>query len=331
MDFQHQQAAHCESGVISSLLTHRGLPLSEPMVFGLASALAFAYIPIVKLAGQPLIAYRLPPRSIIKGVCKRLGVEVRFRKFSNPLQGAEALDEAVNAGRMVGLQTSVYYLPYFPEEMRFHFNAHNLLVCGKQGDDYLISDPIFEEPVSVASRHLNKARFARGALAPKGLMYEIDGIPAAIDWQKVIPAAVAKNCRIMLGAPLPIIGIKGIRYLSKKIANFRGDARQLRLFLGHIVRMQEEIGTGGAGFRFIYASFLEEAAKKLNDEKLREASDRMTAVGDEWRAFALAVVQQCKKAENIDQVSLAQHLLVCAEKEAAVWRELKVWAAGAGK
>lgn len=331
MDFQHQQAAHCESGVISSLLTHKGLPLSEPMVFGLASALAFAYIPIVKLAGQPLIAYRLPPKFIIKGVCKRLGVKVRFRKFSNPMQGAEVLDEAVSAGRLVGLQTSVYYLPYFPEEMRFHFNAHNLVVYGKQGDEYAISDPVFEEPVTVASRHLNKARFAKGALAPKGLMYEIDDIPASIDWQKVIPAAIAKNCKVMLGAPLPIIGIKGIRYLSKKIANYRGDAREQRLFLGHIVRMQEEIGTGGAGFRFIYASFLEEAAQKLNSDFLKTMSDRMTAVGDEWRAFALAVVQQCKKSENIDRVSLAQHLLVCAEKEAAVWRELKEWAAKAGR
>jgi len=325
MEFSHQQSAHCESGVISSLLTHRGLPISEPMAFGLSNALAFAYIPLIKISGQPLIAYRLPPKFIIKGLCKRLGVKVRFKKFSNPVAGAEALDLAVAGGHPVGLQTSVYYLPYFPEEMRFHFNAHNLLVYGKKGDDYQISDPVFEEPVTVASRHLNKARFARGALAPKGLMYEIESVPEQIDWQKIIPEAIAKNCKVMLGAPLPIIGIRGIRYLSKKIANHSGNAKEKKLFLGHIVRMQEEIGTGGAGFRFIYASFLEEAAALLSSAFLKEASDRMTAVGDEWRAFALAVVQQCKKSDSIDQVSLAQHLLVCAEKEAAVWRELKLW------
>ena len=54
--FTHQQSAHCESGVISALLRANGLPMSEPMAFGLANALAFAYIPLVKLAGQPLIA-----------------------------------------------------------------------------------------------------------------------------------------------------------------------------------------------------------------------------------------------------------------------------------
>jgi len=33
--------------------------------------------------------------------------------------------------------------------------------------------------------------------------------------------------------------------------------------------MQEEIGTGGAGFRYIYAAFLQEAADFLEDDHLR--------------------------------------------------------------
>src|SRR5690606_39888474 len=45
------------------LLTHAGLPMSEPMAFGLGSGLAFAYLPIVKLSGMPLIAYRIDRKS----------------------------------------------------------------------------------------------------------------------------------------------------------------------------------------------------------------------------------------------------------------------------
>src|SRR5690625_7152786 len=59
--------------------------------------------------------------------------------------------------------------------------------------------------------------------------------------------------------------------------------------------MQEEIGTGGAGFRFIYASFLQEAAQLLNDPALERASESMTDVGDSWRNFALAVAKECKQ------------------------------------
>ena len=35
-------------------------------------------------------------------------------------------------------------------------------------------------------------------------------------------------------------------------------------YLGQIVRMQEEIGTGGGGFRYIFAAFLQESSKVLN-------------------------------------------------------------------
>ncbi|NEW60912.1 BtrH N-terminal domain-containing protein, partial [Sulfurovum sp. bin170] len=64
-DFKHKHSAHCESGVASLLFKHQGLDISEPMAFGLGSGLTFAYLPIVKVAGMPLIAYRTMPKSII--------------------------------------------------------------------------------------------------------------------------------------------------------------------------------------------------------------------------------------------------------------------------
>src|SRR5262245_2447176 len=135
-EFQHLHAAHCESGVMASMLSHYGLPLSEPMAFGLGAGLAFAVIPFVKLSGQPLIAYRMPPRSIVRGLRKRLGLKMVFRRFRSVDAGMRALDERVDAGHPVGLQTSAYWLPFFPEDMRFHFNAHNLIVYGRRGDEY---------------------------------------------------------------------------------------------------------------------------------------------------------------------------------------------------
>ncbi len=51
--------------------------------------------------------------------------------------------------------------------------------------------------------------------------------------------------------------------------------------------MQEEIGTGGGGFRFIYAAFLEQAADHLQDDRLIEISDQFTKAGDLWRSSAV--------------------------------------------
>lgn len=324
--FVHQQSAHCESGVMSSLLTHHGLPMSEPMAFGLASALSFALIPFVKLSGLPLIAYRMPPRAIIKGLQKPLGMRMHFQTFRDPQRGMDALDSELDQGRIVGLQTSVFWLPYFPEGMRFHFNAHNLVVYGRDGNDYLISDPVFETPVRCNRAALMKARFAKGALAAKGLMYYPERVPQDIDYAVQLPQAIRRNARIMTKAPLPFIGVRGIRRMGKQLLALERDSARreqyLPLYLGHIVRMQEEIGTGGAGFRFIYAAFLRESSRLLGNAALKEAAAAMTDAGDHWRLFALRASKMCKGRETMDATLLHDILQECADREARVWTML---------
>jgi len=331
-NFQHRHSAHCESGVTSLLLQHQGIDISEPMAFGMSSALTFAYLPLIKLSGMPLIAYRMPPKSIIKKTTKHLGVKLVTRNFRNPKKAEEALDDLLREGRYVGVQTSVFYLPYFPSYMRFHFNAHNLIVYGKEGDEYHISDPVFEDVVRIDKSDLIKARFAKGALAPKGLLYYLDSQGnETIDYEKIIKKSIKLTTKIMLKAPFFFIGVKGINYLAKQIRHipvkYKEDLRYPRLYLGHIVRMQEEIGTGGAGFRYMYASFLQQASSYMTDtshaEILQEATTLMTDVGDDWRQFALATAMMCKNRKDFDVEQLASLLEGIAAKEKAIYNQLR--------
>lgn len=326
MEFQHNQASHCESGVMSAMLRHHGLPLSEPMTFGLSSALSFAYLPIIKINGLPLVAYRMPPKAIIKGLQKPLGLKMRFETFGNQAAGVARLNELLDAGKLVGLQTSVFWLPYLPEDLRFHFNAHNVLAFGREpSGDYLLSDPVAETTVSCAPADLQRARFAKGALAPKGLLYYPIGTPQTPDWQKVLPAAIKKTTRIMLDAPLPIIGVRGIRWLAKAIEKLDAGsgAAHSKLFIGQVVRMQEEIGTGGGGFRFIYASFLQEAADLLNRPALGELAEQLIDIGDEWREFALATARMIRDRDPLQPPKLAAKLRAVADREQAFFRDLR--------
>jgi hypothetical protein len=321
MNFEHRHAAHCESGVISALLRHQGVPMSEALAFGLASGLSFAYLPFIKLSGQPLVAYRAPPRRIIRGVQKPLGARLRFETFRSPEAGQARLDALLAQDKLVGLQTSVYWLPYFPPDMRFHFNAHNLLVYGKEGDDYLISDPVSEIPVRCASADLSRARFAKGALAPKGLLYYIETLERHAIEPQTLRQAIRKNARHML-APVPIVGARGMRMLAQRIERLPpGDARTIDA-IGHIVRMQEEIGTGGGGFRFIYAAFLEEAARLAALPALTEYADRLTAIGDDWRLFALRAARMVKGRDTVDPPALAQLLRGQATAEEGFFRDI---------
>jgi hypothetical protein len=324
-EFQHKHTAHCESGVMASLLSHNGLVLSEAMVFGLSGAMAFAYLPFVKMGGMPLVTYRMMPKAIIRGLQKNIDLKMRMLTFSDPEDGTKRLDGLLEKGKIVGVQAAIYWLPYFPEEMRFHFNAHNLIVYGKEGQKYLISDPVFQHVVTAQVEDLEKARFNKGVMAPKGLIYYPEAMPEEIDFGTVIPRTIKKTAKFMLKTPVPIVGIRGIRFLARSIRKLSGkDQRKAKMFLGHIVRMQEEIGTGGAGFRYIYASYLDEASSLLGRQELFEASEMMTEVGDRWREFALESVKSIrhKRVEPIDYDKLATLLDMIADGEADVYRRL---------
>jgi hypothetical protein len=324
IEFEHRHSAHCESGVMSSMLRHYGVDISEAMVFGLSSALTFAYLPFIKMGGMPLIAYRSMPKSIIKNIQKNLKVKMKLETFSNKEKGVQRLDELLESGKIVGVQTSVYWLPYFPEEMRFHFNAHNLLVFGKEDDTYKVSDPVFDHTVECDKASLTKARFVKGALAPKGLVYYPIDVPSDIDLRPIVKKSIRKTAKSMLKTPVPIAGLKGMQYLAKSIGKLHTkDKRYAKLYLGHIVRMQEEIGTGGAGFRYLYASFLQEASIMFpEDSVLKEAAEMFLEVGDHFRDFALMIAKAVKSKNSIDYQKISDKLMFIANEETKVYKKL---------
>jgi hypothetical protein len=214
----------------------------------------------------------------------------------------------------------VYWLPYFPEDMRFHFNAHNLLVYGKDGNDYLISDPVAETPQRCPSADLQRARFAKGVLAPKGLLYYPLTIACHDISSEAIKKAIKKTERIMLG-PLPMVGTRGMRMLARRVAKL--DASEFSLnYVGHIVRMQEEIGTGGGGFRFMYAAFLQEAAEIMGKPQLRQLADELNTIGDGWREFALKAARMIRGRDAFDPSRLADCLQAQADVETEFFRKL---------
>ena len=297
------------------------------MIFGIGSGLLFFYFPWLKVNQAPAISYRTMPGHIFSKVARRLGFRVRRERFSSPEKAQQVLDEKLKTGFPVGLQVGVYHLTYFPDAYRFHFNAHNLVVYGKEGDSYLISDPVMEQPTKLSSQELEKVRFAKGVLAPKGHMYFPTHLPQHISLETAIRKGIKETCQKML-APVPIVGIKAIRWVSKDILRWY-DKRGVKItnhYLAQMVRMQEEIGTGGGGFRFIYGAFLEEAAEVLKNNTLKEYSQEITAIGDLWRDFAVEVARLYKNRNQAHRAAyedLSQRLLTIAQREEAFYKRLK--------
>lgn len=325
-NFAHHQSAHCENGVASNLLKHNGLNISEPMVFGIGSGLFFVYLPILRVNYAPAISYRPMPGSIFNKAAKRLGLKIKRQKFSSEANAIKALDENLKNNIPSGLQVGVYNLTYFPDEYRFHFNAHNLVVYGKTDTDYLISDPIMENVTTLTHDELRKVRFAKGAFAPRGQIYYPIKVPLHVDLKEAIIKGIKDTCSNML-APVPIIGVRGIRLVAKLIKKWpvKEGTKKANHYLAQIVRMQEEIGTGGGGFRFIYAAFLQEAAVILGNDELQTLSLEMTAIGDLWRDFAVEASRVYKnRSTKVDVYNLlSEELLAIADREEVFFKKLK--------
>lgn len=295
--FQHHQSAHCESGVTSNLLYHYGLKVSEPLAFGIGSGLFFAHIPFIKVNGIPATTYRVWPGQIFKKCMSRLDISYTMKSFRTEKDAFDTLDQLLEQQIPVGMLTSVFYLPYLPQAFRFRFNAHNIVVFGKVGNSYLVSDPVMDYTTTISKEDLTLARFAKGVPEPNGKIYYINKIPSQINIESAIFKGIKQTSSWMTKIVIPIFGAKGISYLANKLIQYphKYDQRKTIQYLGNIIRMQEEIGTGGAGFRFMYAAFLQEASKILNRTELSDASKRLTAIGDLWRNFAYESGKICKQ------------------------------------
>jgi hypothetical protein len=331
LDFNHIQAAHCENGVTVGLLKNSGVQqITEPLAFGIGAGLFFVYIPLLKINNGPVIAFRTMPGLIFKRTCKALDIPIVRKKFNSKEAAEKFLNDCLAAGHPVGCQVGVYYLPYFPREYRFHFNAHNLIVFGTEDGNYMVSDPVMEGTNIMSAYELERVRFAKGALAPNGqLYYPRENKPVTDEQIKTgIISGVKKNVFNMI-SPLmgPIAGVNGIKYTGNKIKQWRDKlgTKEAGAYLAQLVRMQEEIGTGGGGFRYIYGAFLQEAHAYISNDDLLEISTQFTASGDLWREGAIqaAGIYKGRLGSQEDFNKMGDYLLEIAEIERKAFVALK--------
>lgn len=327
-EFKHLQSAHCENGVTVGLLNTVGVQLSEPLAFGIGSGLFYIYIPFIKINNGPAIAFRTMPGMIFKRTCKKLGIPIVRKKFSSQKEAENFLNERLASGKASGCQVGVYYLTYFPREYRFHFNAHNLIVYGKQGDNYLISDPVMDHVTTLSAYELDRVRFAKGPYAPKGQLYYPTEHRDVSEEQikKAIASGIKTNTFYMLNIPGNIAGVRGIHYTANKIKKWRDTlgVEKAGLYLAQLVRMQEEIGTGGGGFRYIYAAFMQQAQAYYPHLPFNEFSKQFTKSGDLWRDAAVQAsgIYKGRITSQEDFNVMADYLFEIAELEKQAFESL---------
>lgn len=333
LDIEHQPAAHCENGATSALFRFYGIHLSEPMIFGLAYGLFFTHLTFIKMGGLPVTSFRSFPGVLFMRITKMLGIKSKTKRFLSREKAMKKLDELLLQKKIpVGCVVGMYDLPYVPKEYRFRFNGHNICVIGKDEAKglYSVLDSNCTQKVTISADDLATVRFPAGGVYPlMGQMYWIKSVPKKLpDLNPLILKSIKKTCWYMISQPkfVKYVGVNGIFYLSERIRHWEETMgkRKAQLNLAQVIRMLEEIGTGGAGFRFMYGAFLQEAAEKTGFSELNDYSRRITEIGDLWREFAYKAsrVFKKRKEENYTYDDLGNLLKNIADQESIFFHDL---------
>lgn len=330
--FEHYATSNCETGVMHNLMHHNGLRISENLLFGIGSGLYFIYFPFIQMGAEgPLTSYRHAPGSILKNGSKKLGVNFEIQTFKNAEDSMKALDEKLYQGIPVGLTGDLYEFEVFPEFVNFHFNNHNLVVYGKEGDEYLISDPIVETPIRMHADVLKRARYVKGAKDnPKGKMYWLSSVDnQQLPIEYAIKEGLTLTYKRMLNPFFPFGGVKGIKRLAKKLKTYpqKKSPEYVNTHLTNMIRHQEIVGSGGSGYRKQFAAFLEEAAAITNNRGMAEISEQIKEeLSPAWRDYSISMAR-CARAK-LDKAqdkfdALSEELYNIGVKEYQIFNQIK--------
>jgi hypothetical protein len=325
--FRHVMAAHCESGTVTALLNHHGMNVTEPMVFGIATGIFFAYVKPPTM-DFPMFITRSMPGRIIANFARRSGVKFLTRNFKRPADGEKELNRLLDMNQPVAVQVDLFYMDYFPAWFRVHINVHYVTVIGREGDKYVVSDSYHPEIARIDRESFFKGWFASGSMAPKGKMLYPVYVPEKFDIRGAVIKGIKSATFNMLMIPVPFLGVKGIRRFADKIVEwprYARDTDQLADKVYKIFVLLEEQGTGGGGFRFIYASFLQEASRILENPRLNDLSGEIMDIGDGWRELALAASKVARSRDFSRErlTELGNLIRKRADLEESFFRDLK--------
>jgi hypothetical protein len=326
VDFEHRLAAHCETGTVAGQLHHAGLTLSEAMVFGISGGIFFAYLKSPRLP-FPMVVPRSKPGQIRTDIAKRLKIDFETRRYRSRAKARDDLDSLLRQGIAPAIQVDMFHMGYFPDYMKVHFNGHFVSIVGKNGDSYTVSDCYYPRKAQLNESALDMARFAKGDLAPKGLLFYPRSVPREPDLEGPIRAGLKEAARNMVKLQMPFLGVRGIRLFAKKVLEWpklTPDELHLSHEIMKISATLEDRGTGGAGFRFMYATFLQEAAKLVGSEELDSMSKEMMENGDRWRDISL-FAGRIGKSRDLGEArlrELSRMIMARAEAEEKIFRRM---------
>lgn len=310
----HAQGKHCASTAISNAMRYWGFDFSEAFCAGLGAAPCTYYLKLPGTSPTKLVYTRSP--ALEETFFKALGLPFRWRTHSTPQALTDDEKTLIRDGVPLMLRLDLKYLEYYKTSTSF--SGHIVLNWGFDDEAVFYGDTHFEGLQRVPLESTRLARHAKGVpvnLNGEWIPFER---PNPRPLAEAIPAGLLVAARQNLQSGGADFGIAGIRTLAGDLEAW-ADAPDWQWCMRFTYQVIEKRGTGGGGFRLLYAQFLDEASKIRPDLVNADDVSLMFAIADKWsKASALFKRESEKEAPNgLRDISAA--LLEIADAEEKVY------------
>lgn len=300
-DFIPQGGKHCITNSLKQIFSYCGYPLSEEMMFGLASGLSFLYL---NQSASPMVNGRTKVFDFEKKLADRLNISIQCKSGTDYKKISQLSKDMIDRNNPILIYVDMPYLSYLGLNQNSHFGGHAVVLFGYDNDleqfwisdrdnhDYPIRTPlgeIAEDYHLVSYREMEQARSSAHRPFPaknKYLLIDFQGY-RQVD-KKILMQAIAENCDTMLNPPAKLLGINGILKFSAEILKwekFSPDKLKLSGTTNYF-QISKDGGTGGGIFRKMYGDFLLEASAILDNEKIAMTGTKFLEAAAQWDEIA---------------------------------------------
>ncbi|MHB0874886.1 MAG: BtrH N-terminal domain-containing protein [Anaerolineae bacterium] len=308
--FHHFGWKHSETGVLRATLEHAGVvaphtgaPYSEEMLLGLGGGVGCIYFVFEFTHSTWFTLFTRyaygQPADFVQHIVERVGATAAVSETGSRKVAFAALKAALDAGRPAIVMVDMASLPYYylpPEYVKYM--SHVVLVCGidEAADQVYVGDR-GAVPFAVTLDELADARAA--ITANKNRLTTVAVPRSAPDLRAGVIAGIHDCCDLMQKPRINNLGLPAIAKWADLVANERNKKGWPAVFppgpklyraLCDTYHGIETSGTGGGGFRRMYAGFLDEAAAILAEPGLRDVAEQYRGLARRWSDLAQAAL-----------------------------------------
>ena len=126
-NFIPQGGKHCITNSLKQIFSYYGYPLSEEMMFGLASGLSFLYL---NQSSSPMVNGRTKVFEFEKKLADRLNISIQCKSGSDYKKISQLSKDMIDQDKPILIYVDMPYLSYLGLNKNSHFGGHAVVLFG---------------------------------------------------------------------------------------------------------------------------------------------------------------------------------------------------------